>query len=126
MQEVKENARGPFCAGMAASVRFVGVAQNAIFCGVGPAWRTRSEVQQDGTAMHDRGEYESGLRDCCLAGYVRRWTLSRFSADTLVMTSALAGTEVGTVVMGTCTAPLIATKIAARSRGSARHERRQT
>lgn len=62
----------PFCAGMAASVRFVGVAQNAIFCGVGTAWRTRSEVQQDGTVMHDRGEYDSGLRDCRLAGYVRR------------------------------------------------------
>ncbi len=61
----------PFCAGMAASVRFVGVAQNAIFCGVGTAWRTRSEVQQDGTVMHDRGEYDSGLRDCRLAGYVR-------------------------------------------------------
>jgi hypothetical protein len=61
-----------FCAGMAASVRSVGVAQNAIFCGVGTAWRTRSEGQQDGAVMHDRGEYDSGLRDCCLAGYVRR------------------------------------------------------
>jgi hypothetical protein len=111
---------------MAVSVRFVGVAQNAVFCGVGTAWRTRSEVQQDGAVMHDRGEYGSGLRDCCLAGCVRRWTLSRFSADILVKISALAGTEVDAVVMGTCTAPLITTRIAARSRGSARHERRQT
>jgi hypothetical protein len=76
--------------------------------------------------MHDRGEYDSGLRDCRLDGYVRRWTLSRFSADTLVKTSALAGTEVDAVVMGTCTAPLITTKIAAKSRGNARHERRHT
>ncbi len=76
--------------------------------------------------MHDRGEYDSGLQDCRTAGYVRRGTLSRFSADTSVKTSALAGTEVGAVVMGTCTAPLITTKMAAKSRGSARHERRQT
>jgi hypothetical protein len=57
---------------MAASVRSVGVAQNVIFCSVAMAWRTRSEVQQNGTVMHDRGEYDSGLRGCRLAGYERR------------------------------------------------------
>src|SRR5260370_18648134 len=100
----------PFCAGMAASVRFVGVAQNVIFCGAGMAWRPRSEVQRDGTVMMIAG-YNSGLRTAaspatygaerCLVSARTPWSRHR----------RLLGAEVDTVVMGTCTAPLITTKI---------------